>query len=82
MSCLYKDSGYLWNSFIYVGENGELKPVEKELERRNKAVDISLIKELLGCGYNLYVNDWYTNQSLYQNLYKHDTVVADTARKN
>ena len=47
---------------LYIWEgNGELKPVEKELERRNKAVDISLIKELLGCGYNLYVDYLYTN---------------------
>ena len=57
---------------------------EKELERRigkSGAVVLSLIK-LLGCSYNFYVDNWYTSQSLFEYLYKHDTVAAGTAWKN
>ena len=77
MFSLCEDSGYLWNSFIYVGKNGEPNLEEKELERRigkSGAVVISLIKELLGCGYNLFVDNWCTSQSLFDDLYEHDTV--------
>ena len=58
---------------------------EKELERRigkSGAVVISLIKELLCCGHNFYVDNWYASQSLFEYLYKHDTVAAGTSRKN
>ena len=75
----------LWNSFIYVGKNGEPNPEEEKLERRigkSGAVVICLIKELLGCGYNFYVDNWYASQSLFEYLYEYDTVAASTAQKN
>ena len=46
------------------------------------AAVISLIKELFGWGYNLYVDNWYTSHLLFQYLCKHYTVHAGTARKN
>ena len=58
MFSLCEDSGYLWNSFVYLGKNGERDPEEKQLESRigkSGAVVIVLIKELLGRGYNFYV---------------------------
>ena len=36
---------------------------------------------MLGRGYNLYVDSWYTSQLLFEYLYEHDTVAAGTARK-
>ena len=68
-----------------MGKNSELNPQEKELERRigkSGAVVISLIIELLSCGYNLYVDNSYTSQSLFKYLYKHNTVAAGTVWKN
>ena len=85
MFSLCEDSGYLWNSFIYLGRNSESNPEEKELKRRifkSGSVVISLIKELLGCGYSIYIDNWYTSQSLFEYLYEHDTVAPGTARKN
>ena len=61
MFSLCEDSGHLWNSFVYLGKNGEPDPEEKQLESRidkSGAVVISLIKELFGDGYNLYVDNW------------------------
>ena len=46
------------------------------------AAVISLIKELFGWGYNLYVDNWYTSHLLFQYLCKHCTVHAGTAWKN
>ena len=46
------------------------------------AAVISLIKELFGWGYNLYVDNWYTSHLLFQYLCKHYTVHAGTAWKN
>ena len=46
------------------------------------AAVISLIKELFGWGYNLYVDNWYTSHLLFQYLCKHYTVHAGAARKN
>ena len=84
MFSLCEDSGYLWNSFVYFGKNGKSEPEEKQLENRigkSGAVVISLIKELLGDGYNLYVDNWYTSQSLLEYLYEYDTVATGTAWK-
>ena len=46
MFSLCEDSGYLWNSFVYLRKNSE------------------------------------PSQSLFEYLYEHDTVAADTAQKN
>ena len=60
------------------------KKKKNQLESRigkSGAVVISLIKELLGHGYNLYVDNWYTSQSLFEYQYEHDTFAANTAQK-
>ena len=79
---LCEDSGYLWNSFVYLDKKDEPDPEEKQLQSRIGrlgAVIISHIKELLGYSYNLYFDNWCTIQSLFEYLYKHGTVAAGTA---
>lgn len=80
---LFDDSGYLWNSFVYLDKNDEPDPEKNSLKAGLASWVLLLfhIKELLGYSYNLYVDDWYTMQSLFECLYKHDTVAAGTARQ-
>ena len=72
---LCKDIGYLRNYFIFVGKNGEPYPEEKELEKR---IETSIIKELLGCGYYLYVDNRYTSQLLFEHYT--DTILLPPVR--
>ena len=75
MFSLCKDIGYLRNYFIFVGKNGEPYPEEKELEKR---IETSIIKELLGCGYYLYVDNRYTIQLLFEHYT--DTILLPPVR--
>ena len=44
MFSLCKDSGYLWNSFAYVGENGEPNPEEKCLNGELAYLELLLFR--------------------------------------
>ena len=58
MFSLCEYSGYLWKSFVYLGKNSKPHPDEEQLESRIGklgAVVISLVKDLLGHGYNLSI---------------------------
>ena len=79
------ENGYLRNWFLYFGKNEKPDPEEKQFKRRigkSGAIVISFIKELFQHGYNIYIDNCYTSQSLFGYPYDHDTVVAGTAQRN
>ena len=61
-------SGYLWNSFIYIGKNAnetlEEQAFVKELGKSGAVVP-KLMRDLYGNGYHLYVDNWYTSERLF-----------------
>ena len=67
MFSLCKFTGYLWNSFEYIGEDAtetiEEQALVKELGNSN-AVFPSLISDLRDNGYHLYVDNWCTSERL------------------
>ena len=40
------------------------------------------MEHLLGFGFKLYVDNWYTSEALFRYLYKNQTCAVRTARKN
>ena len=57
---LCEDSGYLWNSFVCFGKT-TINKNQHQLERRigKSAVFVnSLLIDLLGLGYKLFVDNW------------------------
>lgn len=82
---LCENSGYLWNSYVYLGKEPDQHVGDPQLVNRlgaSGAVVPRLLKDLLGKGYHVYVDNWYTGEPLFAYLYENDTAACGTARKN
>jgi len=76
-------TGYLWNSFIYVGKDALETPDEQAFVKqlgKSGAVVPKLMNDLYGYGYHLYVDNWYTSESLFTHLAENGTVACGTAK--
>ena len=85
MFSLCETSGYLWNSFVYLGKEPNRNGDDPDLVRRlgkSGAVIPRLMGTLLNKGYRLYVDNWYTSQVLFNYLHENNTAACGTARKN
>ena len=85
MFSVCKVSGYLWNSFVYVGKNANETPEEQAFMKelgRSGAVVPKLMSDLYRNGYNLYVENWYTSERLFKDLSENGTVACGTAIGN
>ena len=81
---LCEDSGYLWNSFDYLGKT-TINENQHQLERRigkSGVVVTSLLSDLLSLGYKLFVDNCYTSEALFDYLYENKTCAVGTVRKN
>ena len=57
-------SGYLLNSFVYLGKETIMSNEEQEyIKKLGKSVAVvpKVMRDLYGKGYHLYVDDWYTS---------------------
>ena len=82
---LCEDSGYLWNSYIYLGKNENLTEEEKLWDShlgKSGAVVPRLMNGLFGVGYKLYLDNWYTSHKLFSYLEENGTAACGTARAN
>ena len=85
MFSLCEVSGYLWNSFLYVGkdtvETNEHEELAKNLGKSGEVV-ANLISDLFDKGYHLYIDNCYTRQKLLNFLRDRDTVACGKAMGN
>ena len=82
---LCEDSGYFWNSFVYLGKNAGNDNENLELKNRigkTGVIVVSLANNLLGLGYKLYIDNWYTSEALFNYLYENQTCATGIAEKN
>ena len=82
MFSLCEESGYLWNSFVYLGKN--YNPTEDEInyEReldKSGAVVPKLMPSLYNQGCHLYIDNWYTSEKLFRHFESEGTVACSTA---
>ena len=85
MFSLCETSGYLWNSYEYLGKEPRAIGDDQELIRKlgkSGVVIPRLIDGLLGKGYKLFVDNWYTSEALFAYLQEKQTAACGTARKN
>ena len=57
-------SGYLLNSFVYLGKETIMSNEEQEyIKKLGKSVAVvpKVMRDLYGKRYHLYVDDWYTS---------------------
>ena len=65
---LCETTGYLWNSYVYLGKVPDAVATDMEMVSRlgkSGAVIPRLMEVLLGKGYKIYVNNWYTIEKLF-----------------
>ena len=75
-------SGYLWNSFVYLGKEAIMSNEEQEYIKKlgkSGAVVPKLMADLYGKGYHLYIDNWYTSEKLFHHLEENGTVACGTA---
>ena len=82
---LCEDSGYCWNSYVYLGKNvlitDEEKAIQKEVGKTGLVV-INLLKELFGSERKLWVDNWYNSESLFRLLEVNNIAACGTAKIN
>lgn len=85
MFSLCETTGYLWNSYVYLGKEPDAAAGDQQLIHRlgkSGAVIPRQMEGPLGKGYKLFVDNWYTSEELFSYLYDNDTAACGTARKN
>ena len=81
---LCEDTGYCWNSFVYMGRNTQLTDEEDKMVRsigKSGLVVIQLIKDLFGTGRKLFVDNFYSSENLFRLLEKNNIAACRTLRK-
>ena len=66
--------GYTWNFKVYSGQDND----EKTPASTKVVLDLS--KDLLGLGYTIYLDKWYSSPSLFYNLLQQGTYAVGTIR--
>lgn len=85
MFSLCETTGYLWKSYVYLGKEPVAATTDPQMVRRlgkSGAVIPRLMQDLLGKGYKLFVDNWYTSEELFSYLFENETTACGTARKN
>lgn len=85
MFSLCENSGYLWNSYVYLDKEPDGRAADRLLVNRlgmSGAVIPRLMENLLEKGYHVYADNWYTSETLFAYLSEHDKAACGTARKN
>lgn len=80
-----ENSGYFWNSYVYLGKEQERHAADRQSVNRlgfSSAIIPKLMGNLLDKEYHIYVDNWYTREVLFTYLSEHDMAASGTAQKN
>ena len=70
-----------WKKILMSDDNLSDKALVQKLGKSG-AVIPRLMEMLLGKGYHVYVDNWYTSENLIEYLYENKTAACGTAKKN
>ncbi|CAK9824036.1 PiggyBac transposable element-derived protein 4 [Anthophora retusa] len=73
-------TGYILDMLVYSGLETEVSVFHENLGKSGNIV-MTLMKDYLGKGYSLYVDNWYTNPTLFSTLHLNQTNSCDTVKK-
>ena len=68
-------AGYTWNFQVYSGKSAEAKEGPS-----SSAVVLQLSEPLMGQGYNMYMDNWFSSPTLFGELHRQQTNVCGTVR--
>lgn len=73
-------TGYIWNSIVHTGTGMEL--VDSPDGLTSSRIVLTLARDLLGKGYTIYMDNWYSSPSLFRHLKRNLTDALGTVRLN
>jgi hypothetical protein len=73
-------TGYIWNSIVHIGTAMQL--LESRDGLKSSRIVLSLIHDLLGKGYCLFTDNWYSSPALFKELSDNQTDAVGTVRLN
>jgi hypothetical protein len=73
-------TGYTWNSIIHTGPHMILSDANDNLV--SSRIVMTLMQTLLGKGYTLFVDNWYSSPALFEELVSNKTNAVGTVRIN
>ena len=85
MFSLCETTGYLWKSYVYLSKVPTAVATDMKMVRtlgKSGAVIPRIMEGLLGKGYKLFVDNWYTSEERYSFLYENRIASCGAARKN
>ena len=71
-------NGYIWNMKVYTGQDSD----PNSGNAASTKVVIDLNQDLLGKGYNIFIDNWYSSPDLFLQLLNSQTNVCGTVRLN
>ncbi|XP_065642425.1 piggyBac transposable element-derived protein 4-like [Hydra vulgaris] len=73
-------TGYIWNCFLYTGKEmtESFAPDLKKYKYQATKIVITLMDYLIGNGYCLHIDNWYTSYEICKVLLDHNTDCIDT----
>lgn len=74
-------TGYILDMLVYSGLETEISVFHENLGKSGNIV-MTLMKDYLGKGHNLYVDNWYTSPTLVSTLHLNQTNSCGTIKKN
>ncbi|XP_043485886.1 piggyBac transposable element-derived protein 4-like [Polistes fuscatus] len=74
-------TGYIFDMLVYSGSETEISVFQENLGKSGNIV-MTLMKDYLGKGHSLYVDNWYTSPLLFNTLHLKQTNSCGTVRKN
>ncbi|XP_065674004.1 piggyBac transposable element-derived protein 4-like [Hydra vulgaris] len=77
-------TGYIWNCFLYTGKEmtESFAPDLKKYKYQATKIVITLMDNLIGNGYCLHIDNWYTSYEICKVLLDHNTDCIGTLRNN
>ena len=80
-------SGFTYKFMIYPGRLAPVQDIMNQMPNVEGATSTDklssyMLEPLLGCGYHLYVDNWYSNLRLFRYLQSQNTAACGTIRKN
>lgn len=73
-------SGYIWTSIVHIGTAMNLRDSGDGL--KSSKIVLTLVNDLLGQGYCLFLDNWYSSPALYRELVMKQTDAVGTVRLN
>ena len=80
-------SGFTYKFVIYPGRLAPVQDIMNQMPNVEGATSTDkltsyMLEPLLGCGYNLYVDNWYSSLRLFRYLQSQNTAACGTIRRN